>query len=356
VKLAIKTVAVTAGALAALTVSGCGVGATGGAAARERPQASVSACIAYGVHAIEDHVTVTRTPAPCQGLSRAEVNQAVGTAVLRVTGEGPKVHRRKRAAEAAKYLYHLVTALPPAAASSAVPASSGSRSQPRSRDFSLNVAALVAWLVTAASGGYVLALWFAHGGTLRRRPGTVGTGAPAWVIFGHFGLALAGLAAWAAYLITGWTALAWACVLVLLPVAGLGMAALAIGLPRRRSANVAGSGRDGDGAPSRGRAAAIGAGPAGMAGPAEPAAAGIAGAVGPGGTAGPIGTLRLAGVTGQAEAVEQAAALGQRASAAPGRAQSFRTRLTPLVIAAHGALATTTMLLVVLAALGAIAS
>jgi hypothetical protein len=40
-----------------------------------------------------------------------------------------------------------------------------------------------------------------------------------------------GLAFWILYFITGWAGLAWAAVILLLPVAGLGMAVVTLGLP-----------------------------------------------------------------------------------------------------------------------------
>ena len=40
-------------------------------------QHTVQGCAAYGLHAIEHHITVTWKPVPCRGLSKAEVNQAV---------------------------------------------------------------------------------------------------------------------------------------------------------------------------------------------------------------------------------------------------------------------------------------
>jgi hypothetical protein len=98
----------------------------------------------------------------------------------------------------------------------------------------MSLAALIAWLVAAGSGGYVLGSWIARGGTLRRRAPGTGTGSPPAMLFGHFGLALSGLVIWVAYLVTGWAALAWVAVAVLLPVAGLGMATLVTGLPGRR--------------------------------------------------------------------------------------------------------------------------
>jgi manganese efflux pump family protein len=226
VRLAIKVALAVGGVLTALALSGCGAHAA--AASGERPQPSVRACAAYGYHAIEHRITVTREPAPCEGLSKAEVNQAVAMAVLRVSGDAPKALRRKRAAEAARYLYHLVTAQPPPAAVRPLPAGSS----PRGRDLPMSIAALIAWLVTASIGSYLLGSWIAHGGSLRRR-GSAGLGLPPPVIVGHAGLALTGLAVWTSYLVTGQAALAWVAVGVLLPVAGLGMATLIIGLPQQ---------------------------------------------------------------------------------------------------------------------------
>jgi hypothetical protein len=54
------------------------------------------------------------------------------------------------------------------------------------------------------------------------------------VIVGHFTLALTGLGIWIAFLATGVAALAWASVAVVLSVTGLGMATLAGGLPEQR--------------------------------------------------------------------------------------------------------------------------
>ena len=42
------------------------------------------------VYAIEHHITVRRKPAPCQGLSKAEINQAAARAIIRVAGGVPK--------------------------------------------------------------------------------------------------------------------------------------------------------------------------------------------------------------------------------------------------------------------------
>jgi hypothetical protein len=340
VKLAIKIAAVGGGALTALVIGGYGARAAdvSGTASGGSP-ASVRACAAYGVHAIEHHITVTWKPAPCQGLSKAEVNQAVAMAVLRVTGDAPKALRRKREAEAAPYLYYLVTTPPRAAGSR--PTFPTSPPPGRGKDLPMSVAALIAWLVTAGSGAYVLGSWIARGGSLRRHAGGASTSSPPSVIFGHFGLALSGLAVWVAYLITGWAVLAWAAVGVLLPVAGLGMATLAVGLPRRRppvtGGALAGAADQGTGSAAAATARADGIPPLagdGTSGSPRTAVIGPGGA-GPGGVGG-VGAGR-AGMHGTAT-------------------DSVRTRLSPLVVAGHGALAVTTMLLVLLAALGGAAN
>jgi hypothetical protein len=326
VKFAFKAAAVAVGVLTPVLAAGGGAyaasAATAGAAgapASNPPQVTVRTCAAYGVRAIEHHITVTRRPAQCRGLSQAEVNQAVGTAVLRVAGSAPKAIRRRREAEAARYLDHLVTALPPGV--SAVPAESSTSAS--GRDLAMSIAALIAWLVAASSGGYVLGSWIARGGTLRRGAdsghegsgdaGGASVGAPPIVIIGHFGLALSGLVVWVAYLVTGWSALAWAAVVVLLPVAGLGMATLFVGLPGRS--------------------------------PAAPvAAASSAGSTGAGG-AGGAGSIRAdPGGT-------PATLVGTRGTGT----MPVRARLSPLIVAGHGALAVTTIVLVLLAALGAAA-
>ncbi len=344
----VKIAAVAGGMLTALAVSGCGAHAAGDAGAAGGPsQAGVGGCTAYGVFAIEHHVTVTGIPAACQGLSRAEVNQAVVLAVLRVTGDAPKALRRKREAEAAGYLYDLVTALPQTAAS-ALPTVSGSPAPRRARDLPMSLAALIAWLVTASSGGYVLGSWIAHGGSLRRLPGTGGdTGSPPSVIFGHFGLALGGLVLWAAYLVTGWAALAWTSVAVLLPVAGLGMAALAAGLPHRGRPAARGDPAEAAGLDAATTVAGSGAfsvRPDGGASAASARAAGVGAA---------IVTRDGAGARGEGREHAGAGGVsgGRTGAGVSGRA-SVSARLSPLVAAAHGVLAVTTMLLVLLAALG----
>lgn len=311
----IRTAALAGGMLVALFAAGCGA-PSGGA-----PKHTVQGCAAYGLHAIRHHVTVTWKPAPCQGLSKAEVNKAVSLAVVRAAGDARKAIRRKREGAAAPYLAHLVSNLPPGASASA----SGARSAATSgRDLPMGIAALIAWLVTAGSGAYVLGSWIAGGGTLRRRARGAGTGSPPALLLGHFGLALCGLAVWAVYLVTGWAALAWAAVGVLLPVAGLGMATLVNGLPGRRTAT------------SQGQSSGTGSvGSDTVAG--DAAGNQVAGA----GTSGSTRTATIG-------------------ASSPGRADAgavpVRARLSPLVVAVHGALAVTTIILVLLAALGGAAN
>jgi hypothetical protein len=140
------------------------------------------------------------------------------------------------------------------------------------------------------------------------------------VIIGHFSLALAGLVIWVVYMVAGWAALAWTAVGMLLPVAGLGMAALAVGLPGLPSL---------PGLPRRPVPAATGSA--------------VAGSTSTSGT-----------VTGHAVTDSTTTAgIGTTVGAdGPGRAASGKRRLSPLIIVGHGVVAVTTMLLVLLAALG----
>jgi manganese efflux pump family protein len=310
VKLVIKTAAVAGGILAALLAVGCGARADGTGAPGGVGPATVQGCAAYGVYAIRHRITVTSVPSACQGLSRAEINQAAASAILQVAGGGPKPVWKKRAARAAPYVSYLITGPAPGGRPLPVSAPGQRSSTPASgplggKNLALDIAALAVWLVTAGSGAYVLGSWISGGGTLRQRAGA--TGSPPAVIFGHFGLALAGLVIWVAYLIAGWAALAWTAVGVLLPVAGLGMATVSIGLPGRAPAVA-------DGSTSPGAERRLSGGPDGSA----------------------VGT-----------AVIEKADSGR---------VSRRGSLAPLVVVGHGLLAFTTIALVLLAALGTAAS
>ena len=141
---------------------------------------------------------------------------------------------------------------------------------------------------------------------------------PPLIILSHFGIGVAGLAVWIAYVATNLKALAWVGVGVIVPVAGLGMATLIAALPD----------------PERGVALDAGAGPGGTlsgTAPGNPGTAGI-------------------GLTG-AEPVISGPPLVTRIAeaAAPGAPG----RVPVIMIALHGAFATAAILLVMLAAVGA---
>jgi len=87
----VRACAVAGVILAGLAAAGC--------AQPARPrQASVAACTEFGVSAIERHVTVTSVPAACAGLTRAQVNFAVSSALhAMAVGAHGKVRQRERA-------------------------------------------------------------------------------------------------------------------------------------------------------------------------------------------------------------------------------------------------------------------
>lgn len=83
------------------------------------------------------------------------------------------------------------------------------------------MAALFAWLLTAAGGLVLLMIWIIEYD--REFQSTAATRLPVPVISAHAALALAGLLAWFAYLLAGRDELAWTSVAVLAVVAGLGL-------------------------------------------------------------------------------------------------------------------------------------
>jgi hypothetical protein len=85
----------------------------------------------------------------------------------------------------------------------------------------MKVAALITWLITALGGIYLVSTWLARGGLRQQRSRT--TRLPTPLIFGHGALAAAGLIVWIIYLAVGGSALAWAAFIILLPVALLGL-------------------------------------------------------------------------------------------------------------------------------------
>ena len=83
-------------------------------------------------------------------------------------------------------------------------------------------------MVTAAAGSYLLTGWLAGG---LRRGITRAADMPPAIIVSHFALAAAGLGIWIAFVATEAPFLAWIAVGLILPIAGLGLAALAAALP-----------------------------------------------------------------------------------------------------------------------------
>jgi hypothetical protein len=103
----------------------------------------------------------------------------------------------------------------------------------------MKVAALVAWLLTAGLGLYMFAIWLIEddgsedGKSYRRLR------AP--VVFGHAGLAVAGLGVWLVYIYVDMDRLAWITILILLLVATLGVFMFTRWIPVHRMASSPGS-------------------------------------------------------------------------------------------------------------------
>jgi len=229
-------------ALAAIAVSGCATGAGGSASAlaASRPAPGAAGCAADAYRAIRAHERLTGVPAACQALTPGQRNVAAGLAIRVAAGTGSKSIWRRQTRAAAAFVSALITGPEPvttAPSASVAPggtlaASGGSRLG--FDELATEVAALIAWLATAASGGWILIRWWRAGGRPTRPRGRANTAAPPAVILGHVGLGLLGLALWTLLLITGWAAFAWISVGLLAPVAGLGMSVLISGLPSPR--------------------------------------------------------------------------------------------------------------------------
>jgi hypothetical protein len=202
---------------------------------------SQQACVADAYTAITRHELLTATPAGCEGLSRSQVNQAAANAIRMAETGGTKSAARRQAVAEAAWVRVLITAWTPAPGSSSAALASGQTSTAGPGGTSsgrglggvseqaVKVAALLAWLATAASGGWVLARWLLAGGRPRRGAATA---APPSVILGHVGGGVTGLVLWAVFMLTGWVPLAWIALGMLAPLAGLGMGVLLVGLPR----------------------------------------------------------------------------------------------------------------------------
>ncbi|HTU08409.1 MAG TPA: hypothetical protein VMG13_22875 [Trebonia sp.] len=197
--------------LAVLSVAGC----SGQTAIS---QASVESCVQFGTTAIRHQVTVTSLPPACRGLTAAQIDLAVGTA-LRSAGSGvhDKARRRTLIVKASHFLEHMFVAVPTQRSEpqvSAKPAGWISTA-------TLGLTALCSLLITVALGVRMMARWIlrrparpAPAGRLRRPPA---------LNFAHLGLASTSLLIWIAYLATGLTGLAWTATALLTLVMGLGM-------------------------------------------------------------------------------------------------------------------------------------
>ncbi len=101
----------------------------------------------------------------------------------------------------------------------------------------MSVVALIAWLITAFAGLYLLVIWLieydvsAPGGAISRLPRTV--------ITGHVLLATSGLVVWIVYVIADRDVLAWAALSVLCVVALLGLTMLGRWIVVRRALTAA---------------------------------------------------------------------------------------------------------------------
>ncbi|MGW7256568.1 hypothetical protein [Streptomyces sp. NPDC054834] len=103
----------------------------------------------------------------------------------------------------------------------------------------MDIAALIAWVVTALGGFYMLGTWIQRGGIRQQQSGT--SRLPAPVVFGHFALAAVGLVVWIIYVVADKSALAWTAFGLLLPVALLGFVMLARWIPVYRDRTASGA-------------------------------------------------------------------------------------------------------------------
>jgi len=93
----------------------------------------------------------------------------------------------------------------------------------------LAILTLITWLFTAGVGSYMFHTLASRGGLRRQR--AVRDGLPPAALFGHFGLAITALLIWVSYLATGWIALAWTAVGLLMPAIGLGICTVTLWTP-----------------------------------------------------------------------------------------------------------------------------
>jgi hypothetical protein len=233
-------ITVSCALLAAMLAGGCSAGPV----TSYRP--AEQACYDLAVHALRRHLILAARPQACAGLSPAQVNMAVARAISESTKPWPKAVARHLAYQDRAYLARLVSTVPPPApAPQAAPPTAPQAAAPArpSPDLALDLAALGAWVLTAAAGVYLLAGWLVTWLArlvLRPRRRRAADTATAFTV-SHFGLALAGLGTWIGFVATGAAVLAWVALGMVVLVAGLGMGVLAAALPAPARAGAAAS-------------------------------------------------------------------------------------------------------------------
>jgi hypothetical protein len=186
-------------------------------------QPSPARCSASGLQAIRRHVVLRSVPAACAGLSPAQVNGAMATAIRVAVGPRPKPAARNLAARDGKYLAPLITTIP-----APPPASVSTAAAPSSSGTGLSLSALACWVLTASAGSYL----FSRTHAVRRRRGRWSVrGSLGAIVLGHVGAAVACMGTLAAFAVTGAPAVGWAAVGLVSIAAGFGMATLVTALP-----------------------------------------------------------------------------------------------------------------------------
>jgi hypothetical protein len=104
----------------------------------------------------------------------------------------------------------------------------------------MDIAALIAWIITALGGFVLLGRWIQRGGIRQQQAGSAGLPTP--VVLGHFLLAATGLVVWIIYVATDKTTLAWTAFGLLVVIALLGFTLLARWVQVVRNPTAAGVG------------------------------------------------------------------------------------------------------------------
>jgi hypothetical protein len=200
--------------------------------------ASVASCTQFGIAAIRHHTTVTALPPACRGLTRAQVNFAVGAALREAAGGGGgRRHQRARIGAVSRYLEHLVSTVPRQPSRPPPPTPATKQASP----LTLGLVALCTWLITVALGLWMMARWIIRRGPRSASPDPAAPPSaspdpaapphgragrlrrPPALNAAHLVLASTSLLIWIVYLATRLTGVAWAACALLPLVAGLGM-------------------------------------------------------------------------------------------------------------------------------------